>query len=414
MFRPGLKARDLFPIFSPEVWRRAGKPSHLAYLDSAASTQKPKVVIDRMSEFLSSEYANIHRGAYSLSAHSTELYDLSRQKVADFLGVKDAREVVFIRGTTEGINLVARGAENLIQPGDVILLTLLEHHSNIVPWQMLATRRGAKVIFSEVEDDGSLSLSDFTEKVRIHKPKIVAVTQQSNALGVITPIKEVIQTAQDAGALVLVDGAQGSVHSRESVDELGCDFYVFSGHKLYGPTGIGVLWGKYEALSKLEPFQGGGDMISYVSTEGSTWAEIPQKFEAGTPAIAEAIGLAAALDFISSFEAEEVRSYEDQIFNIAIEKLSKEPGVAVNGPWRRGLQRSIISFSVDGVHPHDLASVADTLNVQFRAGHHCAMPLHKRLFSGRPTARISFGLYSVEEDIDLLIEAIRKGRKILG
>jgi cysteine desulfurase/selenocysteine lyase len=342
------------------------------------------------------------------------MYDEARRKVAGYIGASGPGSIVFTRGATEAINLVAYGIEHLLQPGDVILLTLLEHHSNIVPWQMLARRRGLRVAFTEISEHGEFDLEDFTRKLEELKPKVVAATQLSNSLGTVTPIEEIVRRASAAGAQVLVDGAQGVTHLGVNVKELGCDYYVFSGHKMYGPTGIGVLYGRPERLEALTPLLGGGDMISYVSTEGSGWAEVPQRFEAGTPAFPEAIALGAAVDFLSRFSRDELNKHEVELVKGAIDLLQQQEGITVHGPGQiGGAQTAVCSFSIDNVHPHDFATNADTYNVQIRAGNHCAMPTLKRL--GVPaTVRMSFGVYSCREDLESVIGAVREARKMFG
>jgi cysteine desulfurase/selenocysteine lyase len=402
VYRPGMAARAHFPFFTEGPGG--------CYLDSAATTQKPAQVIDSIRHTLIHTNANVHRGAYRLSAMASELYDDARSKIAHYLGAASERSIVFVRGATEGINLVAYGSESLFNSGDVILLTLLEHHSNIVPWQLLAKRRDLKIEFVDIKDDGSLDVDDFKKKVIDLKPKLVAVTQLANSLGTVTPIADLVSFAKQNGAKVLVDGAQGAVHLGVNVAELDCDYYVFSGHKIYGPTGIGVLYAKPERLEEMRPFQGGGDMISYVSVEGSGWADIPQRFEAGTPAFPEAIALGAAIDFVSAFDREEVKRYEHDLLNKAIAILKDEPGVTLYGPATTGgEQAAVLSFSIDLVHPHDFATIADTHNVQIRAGNHCAMPTLRRL-GVQATARISFGVYSAAEDLIAVRDAIRQAR----
>jgi cysteine desulfurase/selenocysteine lyase len=403
---PGESVRPLFPFFSEGPGG--------SYLDSAATTQKPKVVLDELLRVLVHHNANVHRGAYRLSAEASELYDQARMKVAKMIGAPSERSIVFVRGATEAINLVAYGSEQLFNPGDTILLTLLEHHSNIVPWQLLAKRRGLKIAFADITDDGRLDMDDFREKLTSLKPKLVAVTQLANSLGTVTPIAEVVALAQQAGAQVLVDGAQGVTHLGVDVQALGCDYYVFSGHKMYGPTGIGVLYGRPERLEALQPFQGGGDMISYVSVEGSGWAEVPQRFEAGTPAFPEAIALGAAVDFLSRFERSEIILHESSLVAEACELLRGEQGVVLHGPASRGeKQLAVVSFSIDSVHPHDFATIADTHNIQVRAGNHCAMPTLRRL-GVQATVRLSFGLYSCRQDLVAVREAIREARQLFG
>jgi len=403
---PGATARALFPIFSAHPG--------LAYLDTAASSQKPAAVIDRMDRYYRAEHANIHRGAYALSANATLNYEETRTKVAHFLNAASPSEIVFTRGATESINLVARCLDPFLSTGDSILLTILEHHSNIVPWQQLAARRNARVVFADVTAEGALNRQDFLAKLKESKPKIVGLTALSNALGTVIPVEELVAAAHEVGALVLIDGAQAVLHGVVDVRALNADFFVFSGHKLYGPTGVGVLYGKKAHLDRFEPFLGGGDMIRTVTVNGSTWADTPQKFEAGTPPIAEVIGLGAAIDFLNGIGVRAVQAYEEELFLYGWELLKGEPGVTVYGPKRvGGEQQSILSFNVGGVHAHDLSTIADSLKVQIRGGHHCAMPLLQRL--GIPaTARASLGLYTVKDDFQPLIEAIRRARKMFG
>ena len=405
-YHPGKGARELFPFFTEGPGG--------CYLDSAATTQKPRQVLDTLRDVLINHNANVHRGAYRLSAVATEMYDEARRKIARYIGASSERSIVFTRGATEAVNLVAYGSELLFQAGDVILLTLLEHHSNIVPWQMLAKRRGLTIAFTEITPDGQLDMSDYKAKLSSLKPKLVACTQLANSLGTITPIAEVVQLAKAAGAMTLVDGAQGVVHLGVNVEELGCDFYVFSGHKMYGPTGIGALYGRPEQLERLQPFQGGGDMISYVSVEGSGWADVPQRFEAGTPAFPEAIALGAAVDFLSRFNRQEINRHEIELVQSAIDLLKGEQGVILHGPGvNGGAQTSVCSFSIDTVHPHDFATIADTHNVQIRAGNHCAMPTLRKL--GVPgTVRMSFGIYSCASDFEAVVSAVREARKMFS
>lgn len=403
---PGEAARRLFPFFTEGPGG--------CYLDSAATTQKPAVVIDALRDALVNHNANVHRGAYRLSAQATEMYDEARRKIARYIGATTERSIVFVRGATEAINLVAYGTEHLFQPGDVILLSLLEHHSNIVPWQMLAKRRGLKVVFTEISSSGEFDMADYKSKLAALKPKLVAITQLANSLGTVTPIEEIVSQARLAGAMTLVDGAQGVSHLGVNVESLGCDFYVFSGHKMYGPTGIGVLYGRSDRLEVMQPFQGGGDMISYVSIEGSGWAEVPQRFEAGTPAFPEAIALGAAVDFLSRFSKQEVHAHEEGLVLHAIETLRREEGITLHGPAvTGGRQTAVCSFSIDTVHPHDFATIADTFNVQVRAGNHCAMPTLRKL-GVQATARMSFGIYSCKADVVSVVTAIREARRMFA
>ena len=404
----GLGIRSEFPIYS----RSQGKA--LAYLDTAASSHKPRQVIKRLHDYLAYEHANIHRGAYELSAVATANYSAAREKVAKFINAPSQASVIFTRGTTESINLVAQSWGEQIKPGSSILLTLLEHHSNIVPWQLLAKRRGLNLHFADLNDDGSLKLEDFRRLLKEKKPAFVAMTQISNALGSLVPVQELCAEAHQAGALVLVDVAQSVVHSALDVQKLDADFAVFSGHKLYGPTGIGILYGREKLLNQMEPYQGGGGMIRLVTPEGSSWAELPEKFEAGTPSIAEAIAFGTAIDFVNEIGMPRIAAHEDRLFHSALERLLAEPGVHIHGPAASGgRQASIISFTIDGVHAHDFATIADSFNVQLRAGHHCAMPALKRL-GIQASIRASFGMYSDTQDVDVLIEAIRAARQRLA
>lgn len=406
LLHPGKGVREHFPFFTEGPGG--------CYLDSAATTQKPAVVLDTLRDVLVNHNANVHRGAYRLSAVATEMYDEARRKIARYIGARSERSIIFTRGATDAINLVAYGSELLFQPGDVILLTLLEHHSNIVPWQMLAKRRGLKVVFTEITPEGRLDLNDFKAKLSSLKPKLVACTQLANSLGTITPIEEVVRLSKASGAMTLVDGAQGATHLGVNVEELGCDFYVCSGHKMYGPTGIGVLYGRPERLEAMQPFLGGGDMISFVSVEGAGWAEVPQRFEAGTPAFPEAIALGAAVDFLSRFSRAEINQHEVDLVKSAIQLLKGEQGVTLHGPGvHGGDQTSVCSFTIDCVHPHDFATIADTHNVQIRAGNHCAMPTLRKL--GVPaTVRMSFGIYSCEADFQAVVSAVREARKMFS
>jgi cysteine desulfurase/selenocysteine lyase len=405
-YSPGLVARRYFPFF-------LDGPGG-AYLDSAATSQKPKAVLDVLHHVLVHTNANVHRGAYRLSALASERYDAARRTIARYIGATSERSIVFVRGATEGINAVAYGLEGLFQPGDVILLTLLEHHSNIVPWQMLAKRRGLRIEFVDITSDGRLDLNDFKNKITVLKPKLFGVTQLANSLGTVTPIEELVSFAQRHGARVLVDGAQGAAHLGVNVEALGCDFYVFSGHKIYGPTGIGVLYGKPERLTEMQPFQGGGDMISYVGVDGHGLAEVPQRFEAGTPAFPEAIALGAAIDFLREFNPDELRSHESYLVQEALAMLRDEPGVTLYGPATTGgEQAAVVSFGIDCVHPHDFATIADTHNLQVRAGNHCAMPTLRRL-GLQATIRMSFGIYSSSEDLLAVRSSIREARAMFA
>lgn len=404
----GVNIRKQFPAFC------APSERPFSYLDTAASSQKPKRVIDRLSSFLSNEYANIHRGAYKLSADATASFEQARVDIANFIGARRPEEVIFTRGTTESINLVANSLGNSLCEGDTVLVTILEHHSNIVPWQLLEKRCGIKVAFVDVDDNGSIDIADFEEKLKNLKPKLVGVSSISNAFGSVIPVVEIVTQAKASGALVLLDAAQAVAHETFDVSELDVDFAAFSGHKMYGPTGIGVLYGKYDLLNSLEPFQGGGEMIERVTTEGSTWAKLPQKFEAGTPAIAEAVALGEAVKFIEELGTEAIAAHEAELLAYAFDSLSKIDGIELYGPIVAGeAQRSILSFNSKTVHAHDLATVVDQFNVQLRAGHHCAMPALKRL-GIQASSRISFGVYSDTCDIDVLVEALQYAHSLFS
>lgn len=406
LLEPGKSIRSEFPIFGAQT----NKP--LCFLDSAASSLKPRIVIDRMANYLGLEHANIHRGAYQLSSQATINYELARGKLARFLNAKNDEEIIFTKGATESINLVAGALWKYFAPGDVILLSLLEHHSNIVPWQILANRCGLKVDFVDISADGALDLASLRQKLKELKPKLVSLTCVSNAIGTNLPLTDVVELVKASGAKLMLDACQAAGHMPLDVQLLNCDFLAFSGHKIYGPTGIGVLYVKENNYVDLEPYQGGGDMISQVTIEGSTWAEAPRKFEAGTPPIAEAIGLGVAVDFIQSLGFSQIMRHDRELFEVAFEMLRKEPGVTLYGPANvGGKQTSILSFNVTGVHPHDFATVADSFNVQVRAGHHCALPLLKRL-GLQATARASLGVYNCREDFETLLEAIRKAYKM--
>lgn len=399
--------RPYFPIFSNQTQR-------FSYLDTAASSQKPQDVIDRISNYLAYEHANVRRGAYSLSSQASQNMDEARSKIAHFIGAASAKEVIFTRGTTESINLLAHALEEWFTPGDVVLLTVLEHHSNIVPWQMLAKRRGLTLQFVDCDQHAQLDMADLEAKLERYRPKLLGITHVANSFGSVTALDQVLDLAHAVGALVFVDAAQSVAHKRLQVAQRGIDFLAFSGHKLYGPTGIGALFVRTEHYPKMQPFMGGGDMIAQVALAESSWAEPPQKFEAGTPSIAEAIAFGTAIDFVEQVGIETIAKHESALFAEALDRLRSENGVTVYGPALiDGAQESIIAFNLAGVHPHDLASIADSRNVQFRAGHHCAMPALHRL--GLPaTVRVSFGMYSDRGDIEALLAAIAEGRKIFG
>jgi cysteine desulfurase/selenocysteine lyase len=396
------RVRSDFPILGRSV---RGKP--LVYLDNAATSQKPQVVIDAVSRFYSAENANIHRGVHYLSERATASYDEVRETVTHFINAPSSRSVIFTRGTTEGINLVAQSyGRTFLRPGDEILITAMEHHSNIVPWQIVAAQTGAIVRAARINDKGELDLESF-ESLLSERTRLVALVYVSNALGTINPIKHLISRAHCVGALVLVDGAQAVPHLSIDVQDLDCDFFVFSGHKVFGPTGVGVLYGRESLLESMPPYQGGGDMIDSVTLEGSSWAPLPAKFEAGTPMIAQVIGLGAALRFISELDIEAIRPWEQQLLMYATEQLTSIPGLRVIGTSAQ--KASVLGFVLNGVHPHDIGTVLDDEGIAIRAGHHCAQPV-MRHFGVPATARASFAFYNTMEEVDALAEAVIRVR----
>ena len=400
------KVRGDFPILSREVH---GKP--LIFLDSAASAQKPQAVIDAVSQIYEDNYANIHRGVHYLSFRATELYDQAREKVRAFLNAASTNEIVFTRNTTEAINLVASSfGGQLLTEGDEILLTELEHHANIVPWQLAAERVGAVVRAAPVDEDGLIILEKY-EAMLTPRTKMVALTHISNVLGVITPAKEMIRLAHDKGIPVLVDGAQSAVHLKPDVRDLDCDFFTFTGHKLYGPSGIGVLYGKREHLEGMPPYQGGGDMIEYVTFEKSTFARPPERFEAGTPHIAGAIGLGAAIDYVNALDHAAVAAYEQDLLDYSTARLSNVSGVKLLGT--KGKKACINSFLLDGIHPHDAGTILDQAGIAVRVGHHCAQPLMDR-FDISGTVRASYGLYNTRNEVDALVAALEDVKEVFS
>jgi cysteine desulfurase/selenocysteine lyase len=406
---PGREALDVagdFPILACSVHGR-----RLVYLDNGATTQKPDAVIEAERRFYRESNANIHRGVHWLSQQATELYEAARRTVARFLNAPQADEVVFTRGTTEAINLVAQswGRAN-IRAGDEILLTTMEHHSNIVPWQLLCEQTGAVLNVVPVTDAGEL-VEDAFDDLLGERTRLLAITQVSNALGTVNPLQPLIEKAHAAGALVLVDGAQAVAHLKVDLQALGCDFYAFSGHKLYGPTGIGALWARAELLAAMPPWHGGGDMIRTVSFERTTYADPPQRFEAGTPNIAGTVGLAAAIDYLEGLGMAEVEAHERALLAYGSAVLGDVPGLRLVGTAAHKV--GILSFVIDGIHPHDLGTILDAEGVAIRAGHHCAMPLMTR-FGIPGTARASLGVYNDEADIDALAAAIHKAQALFG
>ncbi len=395
-----------FPILARPVRGR-----RLVYLDNGATTQKPVSVIEAERVFYEQSNANIHRGVHWLSQRATDLYEAGRERVRSLLNAARSEEIVFTRGTTESINLVAQSwARFQLKPGDEIIVTGMEHHSNIVPWQQVCEQTGAVLRVVPVTDEGELCLDDYRALLG-PATRLVAVTHISNALGTINPVAELTRMAHAVGALVLVDGAQAVAHQPVDVQALDCDFYAFSGHKLYGPTGIGALYARYEVLNAMPPWQGGGDMIATVSFERTTYADVPQRFEAGTPNIAGVIGLAAAIDYVKAVGLERIAAHERALLAYATEELLAVSGVRLFGT--AALKAGILSFIVKGIHPHDLGTILDTEGVAIRAGHHCAMPLMTR-FGIPGTARASLALYNDEADIAALVAAIRKAQKMFG
>ncbi|HEY6835021.1 MAG TPA: cysteine desulfurase [Gaiellaceae bacterium] len=402
------RLRADFPIFEQLIH---GKP--LSYLDSAVTSQKPRQVLDAMRTFYETSNANVHRGVYTLSERATAEFEQARQKVADFVNAPSAREIVFTRQATEALNLVAYawGLNNL-GPGDLVVVTELEHHSNFVPWQYIAKRNGAELRMIHVNDEGELDLAGLDELAKDGEVKVVATNLVSNALGTINPVEKLAEWAHALGAIMVVDAAQAAPHHPVDVQALGCDFLALSAHKMCGPTGVGALWGRRELLESMEPFNLGGHMISKVRFEETTWGEIPHKFEAGTSPIAEAVGLGAAIDYLNAVGIAAIEAHEQELAAVALERLGEMPGVVLYGP-PADRRAGIVSFNVEGIHPHDVAQVLDSEGVAIRAGHHCCQPLMARL-GVAATNRASFYLYSVPEEVDRLVDGIDKARRILG
>ncbi len=401
--------RAQFPALHQDVH---GRP--LVYLDSAATAQRPRAVLEAIVDFYETDNANVHRGLHELARRATDRYESARASVAAFLGAADPAEIVFVRGTSEAINLVAAswGGANL-RPGDEILVTVLEHHSNLVPWQLVAERTGAALRSVDIDDEGALRLDELEEVLAGGRVRLVAVGHASNALGTVNPIREIAERAHAAGALVLVDGAQGAAHLDVDVAALGCDFYAFSGHKVGGPMGVGALWGRRALLEAMPPYQGGGEMILRVELQRSTFAELPHKFEAGTPNVADAVGLAAALDWLRSLPRGAVAAHEAALARYALERLPAVPGVRIIGPRAAEGRVAVFSLELDGVHPHDIATILDSEGIAIRAGHHCAQPLMRRL--GVPaTARASCFLYTTTDELDRLAEGLEVARKLFS
>ena len=391
-----------FPIFETGI----------AYLDSANTSQRPRQVTGAMLEYFEKFNSNIHRAAYRIAEEATVRYEATREKVRAFINAASTKEIVYTRGTTESINLVAYGwGRKHITEGDLIVLTILDHHSNIVPWQILAAEKGAHIEYVDIDEKGELRQDQFSELLK-RGPKLVAFNLISNAMGTINPAREMVAAAKKAGATVLVDGAQSTPHQPVDVRALGCDFYAFSGHKMLGPTGAGILYGRRELLEAMDPFMGGGDMIKTVSVERTTYHDLPWKFEAGTQAIAEVIGLGAAVDYLGNLGMDAVRAHELDITEYAYEALTDVEGLTLFGP-PPSRRAGVISFSLDGIHPHDLATIADRDQVCLRAGHHCAMPLMTRL-GVAATARASFYVYTQKEEVDRLVSSIKEAQRIFA
>jgi len=397
-----LNIRKDFPIL---------KNRKLVYLDSSATSLKPKCVIDAIDGYNSQYSANVHRGIYKLSEKATDEYEKARPRLADFINAS-CEEIIFVRNTTEAINLVAYiwGEDNL-QKGDNLVTSVMEHHSNFVPWQQLAKRKKAEFRVFDINDDGTLNLEDFKKKLNL-KTKLVAVTHVSNVLGTINPIKDIVRQAHEKGALVLIDGAQAVPHIKVDVKDLECDFYAFSGHKMLGPTGVGVLWVRKEILNKMKPFLFGGSMIEKVTLKGAAFNHSPEKFEAGTPDISGAIGFGAAVDYLARVGMQDIEKYEDKLKKYAYQKLAKIQNITIYGPSDINKKCAVFAFNVKGIHPHDLASLLDEEGICVRAGHHCTMPLHTHL-GLIASVRASFYIYNTREDVDKLVKAIKKAQKLL-
>lgn len=399
------KIRADFPILSQKV---NGKP--LVYFDNGATSQKPQVVIDAISSYYSEINANIHRGVHTLSQLATDAYEASRNTIQNHLNAKHNYEIIFTSGTTFGINLVANGFASLLKSGDEVMVSALEHHSNIVPWQFLCERTGAKLVVIPMNEKGELILSEF-DKLLSEKTKIVTVNHISNALGTVNPIEYIIKKAHGVGAAVLIDGAQATPHLRPDVQALDCDFYVFSGHKVCGPTGVGILYGKEEWLRKLPPYQGGGEMIAEVTFEKTTYADLPHKFEAGTPNIEGGIVLGTAIDYMNAIGFDAIAAYEHELLLYGTKRLQEIEGLKIFGTSEN--KASVISFNIEGIHPYDIGTIIDKLGIAVRTGHHCAQPI-MNFFNIPGTIRASFAFYNTKEEIDIFVEAVKKAQMMLS
>jgi cysteine desulfurase/selenocysteine lyase len=400
------KVRRDFPILHQTVH---GKP--LVYLDNAATTQKPLAVIEAIEDYYGRDNSNIHRGVHTLSERATEAYEKVREAARTFLNAADAKEIIFVRGTTEAINLVAQtyGRKN-VGSGDEVLITAMEHHSNIVPWQLLCEEKGARLRVAPINDRGELLLDEF-EKLLGPKTKIIAIGHLSNALGTINPVREIVRMAHAHNIPVLVDGAQAAPRMQVDVQALDCDFYALSGHKMYGPTGIGVLYGKSRLLEAMPPYQGGGDMIASVTFDKTVYNRLPYKFEAGTPNIADTIGLGAAIEYLNSLGLEQIEQHEADLLTYATKSVEGIPGLQVIGTAKE--KAGVLSFVMDDIHPHDIGTILDSEGIAVRTGHHCAQPVMQR-YNVPATARASFGLYNTREEVDALVKGIRKVQEVLG
>ncbi|HIV73707.1 MAG TPA: cysteine desulfurase [Candidatus Pseudogracilibacillus intestinigallinarum] len=397
--------REQFPVLDQEV---NGHP--LVYLDSSATSQKPISVIEAVDHYYRTTNSNVHRGVHTLGSRATDLYEGAREKTRRFINAKSTSEIIFNRGTTTGLNIVAQsyGLAN-VNEGDEIVITPMEHHSNIIPWQQVAKIKGATLKYIPLQEDGTITLEDVRNTVT-NQTKIVAIAHVSNVLGTINPVKEIAKIAHENGAVIVVDGAQSAPHMKIDVQDLDCDFYTFSGHKMCAPTGIGVLYGKEDLLNAMEPVEFGGEMIDFVEKYDSTWKELPWKFEGGTPIIAGAVGLGAAIDFLEEIGLDEIAAYEEHIANYAYDALSNIDGLTIYGPRKRA---SLVTFNLDEVHPHDVSTVLDTEGIAIRAGHHCAQVLMKEL-QVSATARASMYLYNTEEEVDRLVEGLLKTKEYFG
>lgn len=400
------KIRSDFPILNQKI-----NDYDLVYFDNAATTQKPKAVIEAMANYYKYDNANVHRGVHALSVRATEHYEEARAKVRRFINAKAARECIFVRGTTEAINLVAQSfVAPRILPGEEILITYMEHHSNIVPWQMVCKKTGANLQVAPISLEGEILLDEFAKKLN-ENTKFVAINYASNALGTINPVKKMIEMAHAYGAKVLLDGAQSTAHLTVDVQDLDCDFYAFSGHKMYGPTGIGVLWGKEDLLNGMSPYQGGGEMINYVTFEATEYAAIPQKFEAGTPNIAGAIGLGAAIDYLESLDIDAITAYENQLLSYTTAAIESLKGFNIIGTAKHKVP--VISFVHGTIHPHDIGTILDSEGIAIRSGHHCAMPLMD-FYGVAATSRISLSFYNTYQEIDRCIAALKRVREVFS